>query len=77
LPAAEGDAPTFYQMFSMPFDSPEQLEEVMSSPGMYWRTCQNNQPVLSFGFFPDPLPEYRKDILIYFFHMVPTIILLL
>lgn len=33
LPGPDGNAP-FYQMFTMPFDSPEALNELMSSPGM-------------------------------------------
>lgn len=33
LSGAEGKPP-FYQIFSMPFDSPEALNEVMTSPGM-------------------------------------------
>jgi len=33
LSGPEGNPP-FYQMFTMPFDSPEALNEVMTSPGM-------------------------------------------
>ena len=33
LPSPDGN-PTYYQMFTMPFDSPEALNEAMSSPGM-------------------------------------------
>lgn len=33
LPTPDGPAP-FYHMFSMPFDSPEALQEAMASPGM-------------------------------------------
>ena len=33
MPGPDGPAP-FYQMFSLPFDSPEALQAAMSSPGM-------------------------------------------
>jgi hypothetical protein len=33
LPTPEGN-PAFYQLFSMPFDSPETLQAAMSSAGM-------------------------------------------
>jgi uncharacterized protein (TIGR02118 family) len=33
LPTPEG-VPPFYQMFSMPFESPEALQATMASPGM-------------------------------------------
>jgi uncharacterized protein (TIGR02118 family) len=33
LPTPDG-APAFYQLFAMPFESPEALQAAMSSPGM-------------------------------------------